>query len=123
MGDDVVRGTLQVTQDVTLMVSRNIPKSTVKNMIEKLPISEAQKSAAKSAAGRLTSESTIEIVKANNGNVIVNITRPGRDGYQMMQSVISANGYKIVVQYGLDALDNLTHYHLKYLGDALEQVR
>ena len=44
--------------------------------------------------------------------VVVRIARPGRDGQQVIESVISPEGWKSVVQMGYDHLGRLTHYDL-----------
>ena len=63
----------------------------------------AQAAAARSAVSRATSKESIELMRQPNGNLMVHLTRPGRNGFQVMQSIISPTGAKTVTQYGVDA--------------------
>ncbi len=61
---------------------------------------------------RATSTSTINIVTLR-GSVIVRISRPGANGFQVMESRIGPSGVKSVVQKAYDAAGNLAHYDPK----------
>jgi len=77
-------------------------KSAARTAVTDLGLTEAQASAANSAIARATTKSTIDLIRQSTGELIVNITRAGRNGFQVMQSVISPNGAKKVTQYFAD---------------------
>jgi RHS repeat-associated protein len=77
-------------------------KSAARSAVTDLGVTEAQATAANSAIARATTKSTIDLVRQSTGDLIVNITRAGRNGFQVMQSVISPNGAKKVTQYFVD---------------------
>ena len=53
-------------------------------------------------------------ISTQRENVIVNLTRPGADGYQLFQSVIGPNGTVTVVQYAYNAAGQLVHIDPKF---------
>ena len=74
-----------------------------------------QMTAVSSAIGRATRASTIFLVRDLNGDATVRIVRRGRNGYQVMESRVSADGTKIVVQMAYDSSGTLVHYDPKLL--------
>ena len=84
-------------------------KTAARAVLERLPISQAAKEAAKRAISR---SSTIDVVK-EGGSVVVRISRPGRNGFQVIESVIDSAGGKTVTQKAFDAAGKLVHYHPK----------
>lgn len=38
-----------------------------------------------------------------NGDLFVHLSRPGHEGFQVVQSIVSRSGAKTVTQYGIDA--------------------
>jgi hypothetical protein len=82
-------------------------------VIERLAASEASKAAAKRAVSRATASSTIDVVKGPGESIIVRILRPGRNGHQVIESVIDSTGKKTVVQKAYDASGKLVHYDPK----------
>ena len=84
-------------------------KSAAREALEKLGLPKAQADAVNRAIGRATRSSSIDIVRGEAGVVIVKISRPGRDGFQVFEHTIGANGTKSVVQKAYDAAGNLVH--------------
>ena len=74
-------------------------KAAARAALAELGLPNAQASAAGSAISRATTTSTIDLIRRESGDVLVNVSRPGRNGFQVMQSVISPNGAKRVTQY------------------------
>jgi len=64
-------------------------------------LSEAQGAAVKSAVGRATKKEEIQIISGQGGKVMVHLIRPGRDGFQVMQTVVKPDATKVVTQYGV----------------------
>ena len=79
-------------------------RSLLAAAVNDLGLPQAQATAARSAIARATTRSTIDLIKGAGGNLLVNIIRTGRNGIQVVQSVISPNGAKKVIQYGIDAI-------------------
>jgi RHS repeat-associated protein len=88
-------------------------KAAARQAITRMAASEAAKAAARSAVSRATTSSTIEIVE-ESGGLIVRISRAGRNGYQIVESVIKSDGAKSVVQKAFDAAGELVHYDPKF---------
>jgi hypothetical protein len=84
-------------------------KAAAREALERLGLPEAQAAAARSAIGRATTSSSIEIVQQEGGTVLVRVTRPGADGLQAIESTITRDGVKTVVQKAWDAAGNLVH--------------
>jgi hypothetical protein len=89
-----------------------LTKAAAREGLVKLGIEGAQAAAARSAIGRATSKTTIELVKRGE-ELIVRLARPGRDGHQVIESVIGADGTKAVVQKAFDAAGRLVHFDPK----------
>ena len=87
-------------------------KAAARSAIERMAASQAAKAAAKRAVSRATTGSKIDIVN-EGGSLVVRITRAGRNGYQVIESVIKSDGTKTVVQKAFDAAGKLVHYHPK----------
>jgi RHS repeat-associated protein len=77
-------------------------KSAARTALSELGLTGVQETAARSAISRATSKSTIDLIRQESGELIVNITRAGKNGFQVMQSVISPNGAKKVTQFTVD---------------------
>ncbi len=56
---------------------------------------------------------TIQPRRREGGTITVRIMRPGRNGFQVIKSVISSNGSKTVIQKAYDAAGKLVHYDRK----------
>lgn len=84
-------------------------KSAARQALGQMGLSDAQSAAANRAIGRTATETTIDIVQGEHGNVIVKLTRLGRNGYQVMENAISQDGTKTVTQYGVDAEGTVVH--------------
>jgi RHS repeat-associated protein len=89
-----------------------VSKASARDALERLPASQAAKEAAKRAISRATTSSTIDVVKEGS-SVVVRISRPGRSGHQVIESVIDSAGKKTVVQKAYDAAGKLVHHHPK----------
>jgi RHS repeat-associated protein len=87
-------------------------KAAAREEIGRMAVSEAAKAAARSAVSRATTKSTIDVVREGS-TLIVRVLRPGRNGHQVIESVIKSDGTKTVVQKAFDAAGNLVHYHPK----------
>jgi RHS repeat-associated protein len=61
---------------------------------------------------RATATSTVQIIRSGQ-QVIVSVTRMGRDGYQQVEKFIDQSGGVRVVQKGINAAGELTHYDIK----------
>jgi hypothetical protein len=71
-----------------------------------------QQASANRAIGSATTSSTIEIVKRGS-DVVIRVSRPGADGYQVIEHVVGPDGTKSVTQLAYDSKGNLTHYDPK----------
>ena len=78
-----------------------------------LGVEGEQLAAASRTISRATASSTIDVTRGTGGTVIVSITRQGRNGSQVMRTVVNADGTKTVVQMAFDAEGKLVHYHPK----------
>jgi hypothetical protein len=88
-------------------------KAAARSALAQMTLPEAQAAAVKSAIGRATTKTTIRISESEGGNVVVTLTRTGRYGKQVMESVVTPDGTKTVVQKAYDAAGNLVHYDPK----------
>jgi RHS repeat-associated protein len=89
-----------------------VSKTAAREALERLPVSTAAKEAAKRAIYRATKSSTIDVVSEGD-SVVVRISRVGRNGHQVIESVIDAGGKKTVVQRAYDTAGKLVHYDPK----------
>ena len=79
-----------------------LTKGAAKDAAASMGLAAAQEAGVRSAIGRATSSSTIDLFKAAADNVYVQVSRPGRDGFQVMQSIVSPSGAKSVTQVIID---------------------
>jgi RHS repeat-associated protein len=100
---------LQGAQQVLRLTS----KQAAREALEQIGVSEVVKQAARDAIRRGGATQTYEIIKQEGGGLIIRILRPGRNGYQVIESIISRDGTKQVIQKGIDALGKLTHFDPK----------
>jgi RHS repeat-associated protein len=84
-------------------------KIAARKALAGMGLPEAQGAAVNRAIGRATSKTTIGITQGEGGNVTVTLTRAGRDGKQVMESVVSPDGTKAVVQKGVNARGVVEH--------------
>jgi uncharacterized protein RhaS with RHS repeats len=87
----------------TAVASGLASKADARQALSGLGLSAEQLKAAGSAISRGTGASTYDLIKQASGDLFVHIYRPGRDGFQVMQSIISRSGSKSVTQYAIDA--------------------
>ena len=88
-------------------------KTAAREGVASLGLGEAQAAAVNKTIGRATATSMIDIVAAKDGSVVVQTTRAGRNGYQVIQTIIDKNGEKKVVQLAYDASGKLVHFDPK----------
>jgi hypothetical protein len=88
-------------------------KQAAREAIEQMGLSEAAKQAALRAIARGGANQVYQLIEREGGGVIVRILRPGRDGYQVIESIIDQVGNKQVIQKAVDALGKLVHYDPK----------
>lgn len=99
---DYLAGT--IIKRLTVHSMKGLAKSAAMKAVEALPVSEAAKQAAKRAVQRASgSNATIDIITTEAGDVIVKVTRPGFDGYQVMENYIKADGTKSVFKRAVDS--------------------
>ncbi len=74
-----------------------------------MALPKAQAAAVNRAIGRATTKTAIAITQDEGGNVVVTLTRTGRNGRQAIESVIAPDGGKAVVQKAYDEAGRLVH--------------
>jgi hypothetical protein len=87
-------------------------KRDARKALSSLDATSEQLALANRAIRRATTSSTIDVGKYGP-NVVVRVRRPGRDGYQLIETVIKPNGSMSVVQMGYNSKGKLTHYDVK----------
>jgi RHS repeat-associated protein len=84
-------------------------KASARSALAEMGLPEAQAAAVNRAIGRATRSTTIGLAKGEGGSVTVTLTRAGRDGKQVIESVVAADGTKVVVQKGINARGVVEH--------------
>jgi uncharacterized protein RhaS with RHS repeats len=84
-------------------------KGAARDALGQLGVEGAQRAAANRAIGRATSKETIDVIQTEGGDVVVKLSRPGRDGHQVIESTIKPDGSKSVVQRAYDSGGNVVH--------------
>ena len=103
----------EISEDgVTVGKPGNPGKEAARQLLKELNVSEEQFASANRAISRATASSKIAI-KRELENIIVSVSRNGRNGYQITQHTIDQYGNKQVLQQAYDALGNLVHFHPK----------
>jgi hypothetical protein len=87
-------------------------KQAARAALQNMGLPAAQAAAAIAAVARATSTSSIQVMRQGQ-NLIVQISRTGRNGYQVIESVIDQAGGKQVVQKAYDAAHTLVHFDPK----------
>jgi hypothetical protein len=90
----------------------NIGKFAARQTLSGFGLPEEQFAAANSAIARATASTDIS-VELQGSNVIVRLTRPGFDGYQVVESIVGPDGSKSVVQLAYNSEGQLVHYDPK----------
>ena len=72
----------------------------------------AESEAAISAVSRATRQSVVNVSQYGS-DVVVQVMRSGRDGYQVMETIVNLDGKKIVLQRAYNAAGEVIHYHPK----------
>jgi hypothetical protein len=88
-------------------------KAAAREAVSGLGLPDAQAAAVRRAIRRATASTTIGITREESGHVTVTLTRAGRDGEQVIESVIANDGAKVVVQKGVNAEGVVEHYDPK----------
>ena len=89
-------------REIATTLARNATKGAAREVVEGAGLPAEQAAAARSAISRATASTGIDIIQQRGGNVLVNLTREGRNGFQLFQSAIAPNGAKNVTQFGVD---------------------
>lgn len=90
-----------------------VGKQAARDVIDNLATSEAAKAAARRAVQRAGNSQSIEIITNEAEQVIVKVSRPGRNGYQVMEHTINRDGTKTVIQKAYDQSGKLVNYDPK----------
>ncbi|HOT92942.1 MAG TPA: N-acetylmuramoyl-L-alanine amidase [Anaerolineae bacterium] len=95
------------------LVYSGLEKQTARDALEKLTITTAQKESARRAITKATTSSTVELVLNESGELLVKVSRPGANGFQVFEYTITQGGEKTVIQKAYDASGNLVHFDPK----------
>jgi RHS repeat-associated protein len=88
-------------------------KGAARQAVEGTAISTSQKAAVKRAIARATASERVSVERLADGSIRVLRARPGADGYQVFSTVVSQSGASNVVQVGVTAAGEVTHYDPK----------
>jgi hypothetical protein len=88
-------------------------KAEARQIIESLGLPEAQVRSARRTIVRATASDDLEVHPQPSGAILITRSRPGRDGKQVFEDTIQADGTKQVVQKAYDAAGNLVHHDPK----------
>jgi RHS repeat-associated protein len=88
-------------------------KAEARLMLDSLGPLAVQSASARRTISAATATSTI-VVGRTGDSIVVQIYRPGHDGYQIIQQVVATDGSRSVVQFAYDAQGALTHYDPKF---------
>lgn len=80
-----------------------------RRIIDGMRLPEAQARAARRTIQRATASEDIEVLTTASGDLLVKRSRAGRNGYQVFEDTIRADGSKQVVQKAYDSAGNLVH--------------
>jgi hypothetical protein len=105
-------GAAQTASNSGEFVLTGLTKAEAKVVAQGMGLPNAQFTSVNSALSRATSSSKATVVQYGP-DVVVQILRPGRQGYQVMESIVTPNGTKTVVQKAYDAAGKLDHYDPK----------
>jgi hypothetical protein len=108
-GDRVERAISEANPVLEKVGSDLATKGEAREVLSKMGLPNAQADAVRSAISRATSSDTIDILRSKAGDVVVNLTRPGADGRQVMEYTIGQDGAKIPIQKAYDVFGNLVH--------------
>jgi hypothetical protein len=84
-------------------------KGAARETLGRLGVEGAQRAAANRAIGRATSNETIDVLQAEGGDVVIRLSRRGRNGHQVIESTVRSDGSKTVVQRAYEADGSLVH--------------
>jgi hypothetical protein len=87
-------------------------KAEARAAAQSMGLTNAQQAAVNSAISRSTSTNLVKVTQYGS-DVVVQVIRPGTNGYQILESVVTPNGTKTVVQKAWDATGALDHFHPK----------
>ena len=88
-------------------------KAEARKAIDALKLPAPQATSARRTITRATSTEDIDVVIMANDDLLVTRSRPGKDGRQVFEDTIRADGTKEVVQKAYDAAGNLVHFDPK----------
>ncbi len=78
-------------------------KQEARKALEDLHLPEPQAEAARRTINRATSSEEIEFLLLSSGELVVTRSRLGKNGYQVFEDTIQADGRKQVVQKAYDS--------------------
>ena len=88
-------------------------KAAAREAVEGAATTAAQKAAVKRAIARATASEKVSVERLADGSVRVLRSRPGADGYQVFSTIVGQDGVSNVVQVGVSATGEVTHYDPK----------
>ena len=89
-----------------------LTKAAARQAVNEMGLAGAQSEAAISAVSRATRQSVVNVSQYGS-DVVVQVMRSGRDGYQVMETIVNLDGKKIVLQRAYNAAGEVIHYHPK----------
>lgn len=93
-------------------VLQGLTKAEARVAAQGMGLPNAQAAAVNSALSRATTTSTVKVTQYGS-DVVVQVMRPGQNGFQVIETVVNQNGTKTVLQKAYDAAGELVHYHPK----------
>lgn len=90
-----------------------LTKGSARTALEGMTLPPNQLQAALRAIQRATLSDTIKMTVQKGGDLILKVSRPGRDGFQEFEHTISPNGTKQVIQRAYNSAGQLVHFDPK----------
>jgi tetratricopeptide (TPR) repeat protein len=94
-------------------IAQRVTKENARAVLDEMRLPPEQARAAIKAIQRATRSETITILTQRGGDILIKVTRPGRDGFQEFEHLVSVSGEKQVIQRAYDSSGNLAHYDPK----------
>ncbi|MEQ1919094.1 MAG: hypothetical protein ABL955_07845 [Elusimicrobiota bacterium] len=90
-----------------------LTKGSARTALQGMALPPNQLQAASRAIQRATLSDTIKMTLNKGGDLILKVSRPGRDGFQEFEHTISPNGTKQVIQRAYNSAGQLVHFDPK----------
>lgn len=87
-----------------------LSKSEARSIAHSMGLNQTQLSAVNSTIKRMASTSVSKVAQ-NGPDVVVQIFRPGRNGYQVIETTVHINGSKTIIQKAYDSSGKLVHFN------------